>query len=138
MAVKAPSSACRHEKIAVVIEPDDSVLLLVDPEHYDEAWRRRNRDREALLEIEEPPTEEREGDLWGAMTGSRESRTLDLESARYLRVCIVAPEDSPARQWISFFRRSMPALVAAGGLHVCTPPYDREGAAVIPLSEEPA
>lgn len=88
------------------------------------------------MEVEEAPTEDRVGDLWFAMTDSREAHPFDLESARYHRVCIVTSEESPAQEWISFFRRSMPTLVAAGGLHVCAPPYDRERAAVVPLSED--
>jgi hypothetical protein len=121
----------------VVIGPDDLVLLLMELAHYDDARRRRNMDREALFEVEAAPTEDREGDLWRAMTGSRDSRTFDPESARYRRVCIVAPEAGPAREWVSFFRRSMPSLVAAGKLYVCTPPFERSRATVVPLEQGP-
>lgn len=49
-------------------------------------------------------------------------------------VCILAGETSPIREWVTaFFRSTMPALVGAGGLTVCGPPYDAQRAKVVPL-----
>jgi DNA gyrase/topoisomerase IV subunit B len=59
---------------------------------------------------------------------------FDFERSRYHRVCIVADEASPIREWVTaVFRSTMPALVAAGGLFVCAPPYDPQRAEVVPL-----
>jgi DNA gyrase/topoisomerase IV subunit B len=57
---------------------------------------------------------------------------FDFGQARYHKVCIVAPEGSPVRDWVvSFFAEAMAALVASEGLHGCTPPFDRRRAVVI-------
>ena len=120
-----------------MIGPEDFVLLLVEFAQYDETKRRRNKEKEALFEVDGEPTEEREEDLWRAMTRGGDPRTFALEAAPYRRVCIVAPEGSPARRWVSFFRRSMPALVAAGKLYVCAPPYDRRQATIVRPEEDP-
>jgi hypothetical protein len=72
------------------------------------------------------------------MAHDRDPRTFDLDAAPYRRVCVVAPEGSPAREWVSFFRRSMPGLVAARKRYVCAPPYDRTQATIVPPEEDRA
>lgn len=114
------------------------VLLLVECVHWKEVKRRRDKDREALFEVDDPPTEERGADLWRSMTGRPDSDAFDLRTARYHKVCIVASEQSPIREWVTFFRDRMPSLVAAEGLHVCTLPFERNRATVVPLEPRSA
>jgi len=113
-----------------MIGPDDSVLLIVEDAFGYQAKRLRDRTREGVLPVEDAPTAQDLENLRISM--GFEPDGFDLEQARYHKVCIVATEGSPVRYWVmSFFAETMPTLVAADGLHVCTPPFDRTQAVVI-------
>lgn len=113
-----------------MIGPGDSVLLVVEEAFGYEAKQLRDRTRERVFPVEDLPNE---ADLEGLrISMGFEPDGFDLERARYRKVCIVATEESPVRDWVaSFFVETMAALVASDRLHVCSPPFDRTRAVVI-------
>ncbi len=118
------------------LPPVDPVLLIVEHADAMDAKRRRDRRSEAILPMDDRPTADDEASLWVAM--GCDPGAFELERSRYHRVCVVAAETSPLRDWaLVFFRRAMPELLAAGGLSVCLPPFDPTRVGVIPL-EPPA
>ena len=114
-----------------------TVLLVVEETRWSEAKRRRDRDFEALVPEEYVLDPEWEPYLWTAM--GCEPGAFSFEKARYHRVCLVAPPGSRLReQGAALFVQAMRPLVTRGWLFGCDPPFDRERAHCITVSEAKA
>ena len=114
------------------LPPVHPILLIVDEPGGRDAKRRRDRRSQGVLPVHDVPANDDEEALRVAMGWDDEG--FDLVRSRYHRVCIVADEASPIREWVTaFFRSHMPALVAAGGLSVCAPPFAEVRAEVVPI-----
>jgi hypothetical protein len=103
------------------IDLGSALLLIVSEEWATATKRRRDRETQAILPIEDDPGPDDEASLRVALGFDRD----DLE-LRYHQFCVVAPADHPIRMWaLRFFDTYLPDLVVGGAVFTCDPLYDR-------------